>query len=70
MDIGMLTDRIELYDQPLNDEAFLLIIGLLDEKIEASQLGLVKYQNWVARNYNVRIKPCTFKVKPSILQNL
>lgn len=70
VEIGMPSFRTEHYDPTKNEGELRLNLDLLEEKREQAQLRLATYQQRIARYYNRRVKPRSFRVGDLVLREV
>ncbi|XP_022156271.1 uncharacterized protein LOC111023203 [Momordica charantia] len=70
VEIGMLTPRVENFNEQTNSEALLVNLDLLAEKRSHSQLRLAEYHNRMAWYYNARVKVRMFKPGDLVLKKV
>ena len=70
VEIGLKSPRIELAIMDQNEEALLLNLDLLDEKREQVLQRTEDYQRKVAKYYNQKVKPMSYKPGDLVLKKL
>jgi hypothetical protein len=69
-ELGSGSFRVETYKQETNDEGLKLHLDLLQEKCDRAQITMAAYQERVARYFNRKVKPRSFKVGDLVLRKV
>ena len=70
VEIGLPSPRTQHFNPEMNEECLRLGLDLLEEHRETSRLRVAEYKNRVARYYNSRVKPRSFKVGDLVLRKV
>jgi hypothetical protein len=62
--------RVETYKTETNDEGLKLHLDLLQEKRDRAQITMSAYQERVARYFNKKVKPQSFRVRDLVLRKV
>jgi hypothetical protein len=69
-ELGSKSFQVENYKQETNDEGLKLHLDLLQEKRDRAQITMAAYQERVARYFNRKVKPRSFKVGDLVLRKV
>uniref|UniRef100_A0A7N2MBY2 Uncharacterized protein n=1 Tax=Quercus lobata TaxID=97700 RepID=A0A7N2MBY2_QUELO len=69
-EIGLTSYRVRNHDESRNDEAMWLQLDLIDEIRSAAEQRLARYQDRMARHYNIRVQHRDFQVGDLVLRKV
>jgi hypothetical protein len=69
-ELGSGSFRVETFKAKTNDEGLKLHLDLLQEKCDRAQITMVAYQKRVARYFNRKVKPRSFRVEDLVLRKV
>jgi len=69
-EVGLTSYKVDNHDERRNDEAMHLQLDLLDEVRAIAEQRLARYQNFMAKHYNSRVKHKDFQVRDLVLRKV
>ncbi|XP_050290253.1 uncharacterized protein LOC126728483 [Quercus robur] len=69
-EVGLMSYRVESYDEDKNEEAMRLQLDLVDEVRAAAEQRLALYQNLMAKHYNTKVRHRDFQVDDLVLRKV
>ena len=69
-EVGITSYRVNNHDEQKNDEAMRLQLDLLDEVRATAEQRLARYQNFMAKDYNSRVRHRDFQVGDLVLRKV
>jgi hypothetical protein len=70
VEIGLMTLRTSTYNDAQNEEQLHLNLDLIDEVRETAEARMKRYQEKMARHYNLKVKPRQLTVGDLVLQRV
>ena len=70
IEIRLMTLRTLTYDNQQNEEQLRLNLDLIDEVRETMEARMKRYQEKMARHYNLKVKPRQFSIGDLVLQKV
>lgn len=70
VEIGLTSYRVGNHDESRNDEAMHLQLDLVDEVRATTEQRLARYQNLMAKHYNLRVRHRDFQVGDLVLRKV
>lgn len=59
--------RVKAFRPETNDQGLMLHLDLLQERHDQVEVSMAKYQEWIARYFNRKVQPRSFKVGDWVL---
>ena len=69
-EVGLISYRVENYDEDKNEEAMRLQLDLVDEVRVTAEQRLARYQNLMAKHYNSNVRHRDFQVGDLVLRKI
>ena len=69
-EVGIISYKVENYNESKNDEAIRLQLNLVDEVRAIVEQRLTRYQNLMAKHYNSKVKHRNFQVRDLVLRKV
>ena len=70
VEVGLISYRVENYDENKNEEAMRLQLDLVDEVRATTEQRLARYQNLMAKHYNSNVRHIDFQVGDLVLRKV
>ena len=67
VEVGLISYKVGNHDESRNDEVMRLQLDLMDEVRAVAEQRLTRYQNLMAKDYNLRVRHKNFQVRDLVL---
>ena len=70
VEVGLISYRVENYDEDKNEKAMHLQLDLVDEVRATAEQRLARYQNLITKHYNSNVRHRDFQVGDLVLRKV